>query len=374
MNAWALLLESPKSHVAPVEQTGATIRQAGRFGLARIRVTALIMARRICMCNSKTIVAALTVLVCVFASLASAGPIPAQLGQLFITDSNGIERYDFQTAQTTNLVAESAGAIGFTGIAIGPDGNLYASTQTPGQVIEYNPATGAQIGSGPFVFYEGTPPTPDPHDVNGPEGMDFSPTNANLYIADVTVSNVHRYDTAGNSVISLTAPSLVQPTDVAFDAGGNLYVGSTGTAEILKSAGGTQPLSVFVSTQSGGLNDPGALTFGPDGMLYVLDVSNSKIFRYASDGTFDKVFADLGLFQPNDLAFGPDGKLYVAGIDLSLAQSEVIRLTAAGADDGVVVSSGLDNPQFIAFASVPEPSSLGLLASGGLLIWRRRRT
>ncbi len=58
--------------------------------------------------------------------------------------------------------------------------------------------TGVQIG-GPFVTFNGQN---DGHDVQGPEGMAFAP-NGNLYIADVTESNVHIYDTAGNSVGAL---------------------------------------------------------------------------------------------------------------------------------------------------------------------------
>src|SRR5271170_5815701 len=96
-------------------------------------------------------------------------------GDLFISDDNGIEKYDFQSETLTNLVPDNSNPGSFMGLAIGPNGNLFAAAQVPaGQVYEYNPVTGAQIGAGPFVFYEGTPPSPDPHDVNGPEGMKFS--------------------------------------------------------------------------------------------------------------------------------------------------------------------------------------------------------
>ena len=108
--------------------------------------------------------------------------------------------------------------------------------------------------------------------------MAFAP-NGNLYVADVTLSNVHEYDTAGNSVASLDAdPSAFfsQPTDVAFDSNGDLYVVNPGNGNVLKSIGGTQPFAEFVSPLSGGLTIPQALTFGPDGKLYVLDASNSS--------------------------------------------------------------------------------------------------
>ena len=82
--------------------------------------------------------------------------------------------------------------------------------------------------------------------------MAFAP-NGNLYIADVTESNVHIYDTAGNSVGALGSAEMSQPTDVAFDASGNLYVVNPGMADVLVSIGGTQPLAEFFGPLTGGL-------------------------------------------------------------------------------------------------------------------------
>ena len=206
-----------------------------------------------------------------------------------------VHRFDAATgAAILPDITLPSGSAFVTGIAIGPGGDLFVAASSAAQVFRYNAMTGAQIG-GPFVTFNGQN---DGHDVQGPEGMAFAP-NGNLYVADVTLSNVHEYDTAGNSVASLDAdPSAFfsQPTDVAFDAGGNLYVVNPGFADVLKSVGGTQPFAEFVSPLSGGLTIPQALTFGPDGKLYVLDASNSSgpaIRRYtaagADDGTCDFV-------------------------------------------------------------------------------------
>jgi sugar lactone lactonase YvrE len=298
----------------------------------------------------------------------SAGPVT-----LFVSDGvdDAIHRFD---ASTGAAITPNIPLLGVTGLATGPNGDLFAVSQNPSQVYRYDSMTGAQIG-GPFVTFNGQN---DGHDVQGPDGMAFAP-NGNLYIADVTLSNVHVYDTAGNSVTSLTSPELSQPTDVAFDSAGNLYVVNPGMADVLVSVGGTQPLTEFFGPLTGGLTIPSALTFGPDGKLYVLDSSNSggpAIRRYTSTGADDGTVVSYAtsFFQPNDIAFGPDGKLYVSGVDLFGGSGQVLRYLANGTADGELVSSGPSYPTYMAFSAVPEPATLMLMliASGTTLLFRRR--
>jgi WD40 repeat protein len=76
-----------------------------------------------------------------------------------------------------------------------------------------------------------------------------------------------------------------------------------------------QQLGVFVSTGSGGLGWPGAMTYGPDGNLYVAEVNASptgKINKYdGQSGVFLSVFAtNIILSSVYGMAFGPDGNLY----------------------------------------------------------------
>ena len=71
----------------------------------------------------------------------------------------------------------------------------------------------------------------------------------------------------------------------------------------------------FIAPGSGGLIDPDALTFGPDGNLYVSsgDSSSGQILRYSgATGAFIDTFASSGLIRPYGSAFGPDGNLYVS--------------------------------------------------------------
>ena len=303
-------------------------------------------------------------------------------GTFFVADTTTgptdlIHAYD---ATSGAAIAPDISLLGVTGLTIGPNGNLFAVTSNPGfqsdqgSVYQYDPVTHAKVG-GPYVTFNGQN---DGHDVQGPGGMQFGATG-NLYIADVTESEVHIYGTTNNSLGTLTSAILVQPTDLTFDTSGNLYVVS-GDSDILRSSSGTGSLTEFVAQQAGGLINPSSLAFGPDGKLYVLDQTSTPVVRrYDSTGAFDTnviTFSgnNLGLFFPNQIAFGPDGKLYISGQDENVGDGEVLQFESNGTEVGPFVT-GLDSPSFMAFTAVPEPATIVSFVVGGasLILAARRR-
>ena len=309
-------------------------------------------------------------------ALSVISPVTGIAATLFVADTTTgptdfIHAYD---AGTGAPVGPDISLLGVTGVTTGPNGNLFAVTNNPGfqsdlgSVYQYDSATHAQIG-GAYVTFNGQN---DGHDVQGPGGMAFGNTG-NLFIADTIESQVHVYDSSNNSLGALPeAPGalLIQPVDLTFDSSGNMYVGS-GNADVLRSAGGTGPLTEFVAQLAGGLTNPTSLSFGPDGKLYVLDNTSTPVVRrYDSNGNFDANVItfnnDLGLFVPNQIAFGPNGKLYVSGQSLEFGDGEVLQFQSDGTGE-VPFITGLVNPSFMAFTPVPEPASW-ILASLGTVI------
>jgi sugar lactone lactonase YvrE len=69
--------------------------------------------------------------------------------------------------------------------------------------------------------------------------------------------------------------------------------------------------------ETGGLQNPDAAIFGPDGRLYVSSFETDQVLRYEADGTFVDAFVDAGvggLDGPDiGLSFSPEGDLLVPG-------------------------------------------------------------
>ena len=157
--------------------------------------------------------------------------------------------------------------------------------------------------------------------------------NGNVYVADTTSHAVYRIDTfsdtaqkvliAGLQVNPNDAPDvryngdgidarqalLNNPTGLALDEAGNLYIADTGNHAIRRvaaDANGVIPEGAVITTVAGvptqlGVGDP-ALLFGPrgiafdgDGNLFIADTMNQQIRKRATDGTMSVVAGIAGL-------------------------------------------------------------------------------
>jgi WD40 repeat protein len=268
-----------------------------------------------------------------------------------------------------------------SGVAVDSSGAVYVDTGDPQTIgsssvlasvfkYTYSPATGQLTSSAPFVPYDGTAAS-----VFNPEGMKFGAGGA-LYIADLGGNGVvHSFSSTGSSITTYSPSG--NPIAVAFSPVGNLYAATSQGIEEYNS--NTQSFSTIVLAATGGPNNPGDVAFGPDGKLYVLDISSGAptLFEYNADGSNQVTLGAFPtLFQPSAMAFGPDGHLYISGLDEGNATGEVLRADSAISSYSVFIS-GLSNPGFIAFtnaSSVPEPASLAGLGAGVLVLLSRRRT
>src|SRR4051812_27191262 len=71
-------------------------------------------------------------------AVASAAPLA-----LYVTDGDVVRGFDATTGAPLPGFSDIA-LFGATGLAFGPDNNLYAVTAIPSQVFRYDPATGTQ--------------------------------------------------------------------------------------------------------------------------------------------------------------------------------------------------------------------------------------
>ena len=125
---------------------------------------------------------------------------------------------------------------------------------------------------------------------------------------------VRHVDPAGD--IS-TVAEFQQPTALAYDSTGNLFV-----SELLGGVKRRDAATGAITTYTG-FNQPHGLAVAPDGTVYVADTFNNRVQRISPSGGVTTL-AD-GISQPNDVALGPDGNIY----STEWGNSRILRITPA---------------------------------------------
>ncbi|MCJ8166670.1 Ig-like domain-containing protein [Pontibacter sp. E15-1] len=237
-----------------------------------------------------------------------------------------------------------------TGLAFDKDGNLYIAERGGNRVrrVSTDGIITTVAGTGAF---SSTGDGEDAKDatLKDPYGLAFD-IDGNLYIAESSGNRVRRVSTggiittyAGTGASSSTGDgaaaknaTLRDPTGLAFDKDGNLYIAERGdnrvrrvsTDGIITTVAGT---GAFSSTGDGEaakdatLKAPTGLSFDKDGNLYIAENMSYRVRRVATDGTIT-AYAGTGTFgstgdggdaknatmmRPFGLAIDKSGNLYI---------------------------------------------------------------
>ena len=302
-------------------------------------------------------------------ALALAAPA-AFAGSIFITSrgGGGGDLHQYSSTGTLLQTISGNGLVNGQGITIGPNGNLLVVNEE-GSVLQYNPTNGAFIGT-----FATTNSFPQPI-VVGPDG--------NVYVGANT--SVQKFNgTTGAFIGNFTSgQSLSDITGIAFDAAGNLFVGTADSGSIYKFDSTGAFVSTFVNNNPTLSNGSGSLLFNGVNLLVADTFGNSpawgnQILAFAPNGTQLPDFASgANLNGPDGMAFGPDGLLYV----LNYAGNSVVRYTAAGQFVDTFIANGPSSMRGIAFVndaaptqgSVPEPASMALAGAGLVTIAALRK-
>ena len=218
--------------------------------------------------------------------------------------------------------------------AVDEAGNVYATLSgsrgqaTPVSIFKIAPAPEGVVHElRPFV-----------REILNPTGLAFGP-DKQLYVSSRAEGTIYRVDAAGDAHIY--AEGLGIATGIAFDAVGDLYVGDrSGTIFKIRAARDGQAQETFVFATLEPSIAAYHLAFDSKGTLYVTGpttASSQAIHAIDRDGTATIFYRGLGRAQ--GMAFDADDNLYVAA---SLAGDRgIVRITPAGVASVVVAGSNL---------------------------------
>jgi outer membrane protein assembly factor BamB len=202
---------------------------------------------------------------------------------------------------------------------------------------------------------------------------------------------------SGYRLVGLNTPPRGLAADPASSA--LFYSRPTPGAGITKlsSSGDGTPVLTFGNSGPGTLNSPGALAFGPDGRLYVLDTGDNRVVSFDTDGNYQSAFALADTAASTALAIDSRGFLYTADGNGGAAVYNTatgqhvgsLRATSGTADTaGGHTLVAVDDQNHVYLydqttglhvfdvTAVPEPATTGAVVAGFLLLGclhRRRR-
>ncbi len=300
-------------------------------------------------------------------SITAATAVKAQYLYLGDYASNHVVRFDAYTgaAVTPNPFISTAG------LAEGIDckgSKLAVANFGSGKINLYDKATGAFSSTLVSNVFAGQ--------------ISYNKSGSLIYAAD-TASGIRAFDSStGAQVYSV---SLAGAHDVVVGADGSVYAANIGNT-VFKYSANLSTMTTFIAAGDHGLQKAVGPTFANDGSFYITNTTvhggtSDFINHYDANGNFISKLTDASLSGAYGTAIGPDGNLYVA----NLSGACVVRFNSkSDTFIGAFVlahAGGINNPKYIHFDSqniqaVPEPGSIAMFAGLGIAgagcIMRRR--
>ena len=343
-------------------------------------------------------------------------------GNFFIGDSfnHRVRWVEAATGIVTTLAGN--GTAGFSGdggpatsaglnfprrVAVDASGNLFISDTNNGRIRRVDASTGfiSTVAGDGTPGFSGDGGLATNTSLNAPWDVAVD-ASGNLYIADTQNHRIRRVDSATGFISTVagngtpgfsgdgglaTSASLINPSGVAVDASGNLFIAddlnhrirrvdaSTGTITTVAGTGTNTFSGAGGPATSAGLNFPRRVAVDASGNLFISDTSNGRIRRVdASTGIITTV-AGTGTFtfsgdggpatsaslkSPLSVVLDASGNLFIADTQ----NNRIRRVNTATGIIGTVAGGGVGDGGPATSASLAFPEGAAVDASGNLFI------
>jgi streptogramin lyase len=178
-----------------------------------------------------------------------------------------------------------------------------------------------------------------PAPVNQPSGVAVD-SSGNIYIANTGDGTIKEYLARAHQVVTLVSSGLSAPQGVAVDGSGNVYIADTSNGAIKEYNAGAQQVSTLVS----GLNFPGAVAVDGAGNVYIADSLNNAIKEYNASTQQVRILVSSGLNNPEGIAVDNSGNVYIADTN----HFAIKEWSARAQQVSTLVSTGLTFPEGLA--------------------------
>jgi uncharacterized protein (TIGR03437 family) len=275
-----------------------------------------------------------------------------------------------------------------TGLAFDKSGNLYIADGLNNRIRKVSGGVITTVAGNGTAGYSGDKGAATSAELSNPTAIAFD-SSGNMYIADAGNNVVREVSTsgtittfAGTNTLGYTGDAgpanlaeLYQPVALAFDSSGNLYIADAGNNVIRQVSGGN------INTFASGFNHPDGVAVDSAGNLYVLDTSNRRI-QEVSNGVYTTIAGDgysgfggddgpatmASIYDPMGFALDSSGNIYIA----DTFNCRIRKMTASSGIINTIAGNGQlyfsgDNGPAIQ-ASLHFPHAVALDSAGNVYI------
>ena len=155
-----------------------------------------------------------------------------------------------------------------------------------------------------------------PGRLNQPTGIALD-SNGFVYISDAGSGFIHKFDPFGSPRLSFQDPLLERPSAIAVDHGGAIYVTDSARNHVLIFFPDGRRLRRVTGGPAQRFQSPVGIAVNDDGDFFVVEMNGHRVQQFDSDGRFVRSWGREGeapgeFRSPSGLAIGPDGSIYVA--------------------------------------------------------------